>query len=158
MESFEFDESQLGELNKVALKLFEDENDPRSTSYKRVIIRPKIKWHTFVSWFFCPILCILASFYLLRIFDIVPNCYYWITVAVCTLIYLICTANWLVVFGIKVYQRYAPTEIRMKCRFEPSCSEYMIAVIEKYGLIRGVKRGFNRLNRCNVRGGGFDEP
>ena len=51
---------------------------------------------------------------------------------------------------------------RMKCRFEPSCSQYMILAIEKYGVIKGVLNGIKRLSKCNNRGdgmrGGFDYP
>lgn len=156
MKSFEFDESQLSEFDEIVLKLFEDENDPRSTSYKRTIVRPKINWFVFVAWILCPIICILVLRYGLLSFGIkFEHC--WIIV-LGVLFYLFCTAKWLVVFLINVYQRYAPTEVRMKCRFEPSCSEYMLTAIRKYGLFKGVNRGLNRLKRCNVNGGGFDEP
>ena len=59
---------------------------------------------------------------------------------------------------VRLYQRFAPASIRNKCRFEPSCSQYMILAIEKYGLWKGMKKGIDRLKRCNANGGGFDEP
>ena len=34
----------------------------------------------------------------------------------------------------------------------------MILSLEKYGLIRGLRKGVDRLRRCNVHGGGFDDP
>nr|WP_242939936.1 membrane protein insertion efficiency factor YidD [Ruminococcus flavefaciens] len=64
----------------------------------------------------------------------------------------------MIIFSIRVYQRYAPDSIRLKCRFEPSCSEYMIQSIQKYGLIKGLVRGMKRLSRCNIDGGGYDYP
>jgi putative membrane protein insertion efficiency factor len=43
------------------------------------------------------------------------------------------------------------------CRFYPTCSEYMIESIEKYGLLRGVAQGIRRLSRCHpFHEGGFD--
>ena len=45
------------------------------------------------------------------------------------------------------------------CRFEPSCSEYMIQAIRKYGPIRGVAKGAYRICRCNpFCAGGYDPP
>ncbi|MDE7331262.1 MAG: membrane protein insertion efficiency factor YidD [Lachnospiraceae bacterium] len=59
---------------------------------------------------------------------------------------------------IRIYQRYAPKATRMKCRFEPSCSQYMILALQKYGLLKGVKMGLKRLGRCKVGNGGYDFP
>ena len=38
------------------------------------------------------------------------------------------------------------------CRFTPTCSEYMIESIYKYGVIKGLKLGFKRLKRCRPNG------
>ena len=74
------------------------------------------------------------------------------------LIYVAVTAKRAVICGVRIYQRFAPDSVRNKCRFEPSCSDYMILAIEKYGLVKGLRRGIGRLKRCNVNGGGFDMP
>ncbi|MGN1419173.1 MAG: membrane protein insertion efficiency factor YidD [Acutalibacteraceae bacterium] len=63
-----------------------------------------------------------------------------------------------VICAVKIYQHFAPETLRNKCRFEPSCSEYMILAIEKYGLLKGIKKGICRLKRCNTDNGGFDFP
>lgn len=57
-----------------------------------------------------------------------------------------------------MYKAYAPLEVRDKCRFEPTCSTYMILAIEKYGLIRGFVKGIKRLKRCKPPYGGVDYP
>lgn len=45
------------------------------------------------------------------------------------------------------------------CRFEPSCSEYFIQAVEKYGPLRGACKGAWRICRCNPwGGGGYDPP
>jgi putative membrane protein insertion efficiency factor len=45
------------------------------------------------------------------------------------------------------------------CRFEPSCSRYMIGALRKYGLFRGLARGIARLSRCHPwHPGGYDPP
>lgn len=56
---------------------------------------------------------------------------------------------WLVHF----YQHFAPERMRLRCVFEPSCSEYMILAIEKYGVMRGLGKGIVRLFRCHPPGG-----
>jgi uncharacterized protein len=34
------------------------------------------------------------------------------------------------------------------CRFIPSCSEYSIQAVEKYGILRGGWMGMKRVGRC----------
>lgn len=50
---------------------------------------------------------------------------------------------------IKMYRHYSPENIRRKCMFKPTCSEYAILAIEKYGLIIGLCKAYFRLfRRC----------
>jgi putative membrane protein insertion efficiency factor len=43
------------------------------------------------------------------------------------------------------------------CRFDPTCSQYMIEAVEKHGVLRGLWLGLRRLMRCHPWGGkGFD--
>lgn len=46
---------------------------------------------------------------------------------------------------IKLYQHYAPEQIRRRCLFKPTCSEYAILAIQKYGLIVGLIKTYIRL-------------
>ena len=62
------------------------------------------------------------------------------------------------VFFVRIYQRYAPVEMRLACRYVPSCSEYMILSVEKYGFCRGVWKGLRRIIRCKSPNGGIDYP
>ena len=73
------------------------------------------------------------------------------------LIYLIIISKKAVIWCVKVYQHYAPDHIRLRCSFEPSCSEYMILAVKKYGTFKGVAKGINRLLRCHPPGG-IDYP
>ena len=63
-----------------------------------------------------------------------------------------------VIWCIRVYQRYAPEEMRLSCVFEPSCSEYMILSMNKYGVFLGGIKGIKRLRRCHLPNGGEDYP
>ncbi len=58
---------------------------------------------------------------------------------------------------VKAYQRTISQMLKPSCRFYPSCSEYMIQSVEKYGAPRGVAKGLWRILRCNpFSKGGYD--
>lgn len=43
------------------------------------------------------------------------------------------------------------------CRFTPTCSEYAIEAISKYGFWKGAAMGLKRLSRCHpFSDGGYD--
>ena len=57
---------------------------------------------------------------------------------------------------IRLYQKI-PGDWHYKCRYTPTCSNYAIEAIEKYGSIYGSWLAFKRILRCNPWGGfGFD--
>lgn len=61
--------------------------------------------------------------------------------------------------AILIYQRTLSPLLGPACRFEPSCSRYMVGAIRKYGLIRGAWKGLTRLSRCHPwNPGGYDPP
>ncbi len=63
------------------------------------------------------------------------------------------------IFCIRCYQRGISPLLGSNCRFQPTCSQYMIAAIEKYGVVRGTLRGAWRILRCHpFNRGGFDPP
>jgi putative membrane protein insertion efficiency factor len=44
------------------------------------------------------------------------------------------------------------------CRFQPSCSQYMIDAVQKHGPVRGAWRGLKRIARCHPFGGSGYDP
>ncbi|MCX5678913.1 MAG: membrane protein insertion efficiency factor YidD [Candidatus Omnitrophica bacterium] len=58
---------------------------------------------------------------------------------------------------LKFYRKYlSPMNIQC-CRFYPSCSEYTIEAIEKYGIFSGSFKGLKRILRCHpFSQGGYD--
>lgn len=61
--------------------------------------------------------------------------------------------------AIRLYQRYAPERVRRKCLFKPTCSEYAILAIEKYGVIQGLHKSYIRLfKKCRGRIYRIDDP
>ncbi|PYS53526.1 MAG: membrane protein insertion efficiency factor YidD [Acidobacteria bacterium] len=58
---------------------------------------------------------------------------------------------------LRVYKSIVSPWLPPACRFTPTCSEYAVGAIEKYGLIHGVVRAIGRLLRCHpLHRGGFD--
>ena len=58
---------------------------------------------------------------------------------------------------IRFYQLFISPYTLPTCRYIPTCSEYAILAIEKYGVIRGIWLGFKRICKCNPwHAGGFD--
>jgi hypothetical protein len=61
------------------------------------------------------------------------------------------------VFFIKIYKKYLSPLFPPSCRFYPTCSEYAIQAIEKYGIFKGGAKAVWRILRCNpFNKGGFD--
>jgi uncharacterized protein len=61
------------------------------------------------------------------------------------------------VFLIKGYQKLVSPLFPPSCRFYPTCSEYAIQAIEKYGIFKGGTKAVWRILRCNpFNKGGFD--
>ncbi|KAA5217934.1 membrane protein insertion efficiency factor YidD [Bacteroides finegoldii] len=60
---------------------------------------------------------------------------------------------------VKLYQRYAPEETRRKCLYKPTCSEYAILALKKYGLVKGLYKIYIRLFKtCRGIEYGIDYP
>ncbi|HDS16271.1 MAG TPA: membrane protein insertion efficiency factor YidD [Proteobacteria bacterium] len=58
---------------------------------------------------------------------------------------------------VKLYQFFLAPYFGHSCRFYPSCSQYMLDALEKYGLRRGILKGLWRIMRCSpLSPGGYD--
>ena len=67
--------------------------------------------------------------------------------------------KWTMIALVKFYQRAISPLLGQNCRFQPSCSQYMIGAIEKYGVLRGTIKGVWRILRCHPYSrGGYDPP
>jgi len=58
---------------------------------------------------------------------------------------------------IRLYQRVISPALPRHCRYEPTCSQYAVDAIGRYGILRGLAMASWRLLRCNPWShGGFD--
>ncbi len=58
---------------------------------------------------------------------------------------------------LRFYKRNISPTLPPSCRFTPTCSEYAMEAIEKYGAVKGGWLAFRRVLRCNpFCKGGYD--
>ena len=63
----------------------------------------------------------------------------------------------LAVAPIKLYQRLISPMVGQRCKYYPSCSEYAVQAVQRFGILRGLVLAAWRLLRCNPWShGGFD--
>ena len=59
---------------------------------------------------------------------------------------------------IRVYQLGISPLLPARCRFQPSCSEYALEAIHRYGPAKGLWLGLRRIVRCHPFGGSGYDP
>ena len=63
----------------------------------------------------------------------------------------------IIIFLIHFYRSVISPQFPGCCRFRPTCSEYALQALKKYGLIKGGALTLKRLARCRPGGGhGYD--
>lgn len=73
--------------------------------------------------------------------------------------------SWLIIKIIKIYQKTISFDHSILkvffpygyCRFRPTCSEYSVQAIQKYGILKGGIKSIKRILRCHPWSkGGYD--
>ena len=55
------------------------------------------------------------------------------------------------------YRRYISPLKKPSCRFYPTCSQYALEAIDKYGALKGLKLALIRILKCHpFHPGGYD--
>ena len=63
----------------------------------------------------------------------------------------------IIICTIKFYRKYLSPLKTIKCPYTPTCSEYGMEAVEKYGVIKGCLLACWRILRCNpFSKGGYD--
>jgi len=59
---------------------------------------------------------------------------------------------------IKIYRGAISPLLPSACRYTPTCSQYMLDALNKYGLFKGGWIGVKRIARCHPWGGHGHDP
>lgn len=58
---------------------------------------------------------------------------------------------------VKIYQYAISPMLGRSCRFDPTCSEYAVLALQRYGAIKGIWLAARRVGRCHPwHPGGYD--
>jgi putative membrane protein insertion efficiency factor len=62
------------------------------------------------------------------------------------------------ILPIRLYQLVISPLLGPNCRFQPTCSHYMVGAIEEWGVFKGIWLGLKRISKCHPWGptDGFD--
>ena len=67
------------------------------------------------------------------------------------------TARAVLIAPIRFYQRFISPAFPRRCRYHPTCSDYAVQALRRYGILRGCVLAAWRLLRCNpFSHGGYD--
>lgn len=58
-------------------------------------------------------------------------------------------ARSLAVAPVRAYQRFISPALPRRCKYHPTCSQYAVDAIRRYGILRGLVLSAWRLLRCN---------
>lgn len=64
----------------------------------------------------------------------------------------------LIIIPIAFYQAAISPHFPPSCRYQPTCSQYAIDAIKKYGPAKGLWRAIKRIMRCHPWGGSGYDP
>ena len=61
----------------------------------------------------------------------------------------------LIISLVKFYQRFISPALGQRCRYHPTCSQYMMDAVQTHGGLKGGAMGIGRILRCHpfVKGG-----
>lgn len=67
------------------------------------------------------------------------------------------TMKALVVLLIRLYQRFISPLLPPSCIYHPTCSNYTLEAVQRYGVLKGLWLGIKRISRCHpFHQGGYD--
>lgn len=62
------------------------------------------------------------------------------------------------ILPIRAYQIFISPLLGQNCRYQPTCSHYMVQAIEEWGIFRGLWLGLKRIARCHPWGSHGADP
>ncbi len=124
-----------------------EQDTARTYCCERELLRPKTDVKTAVKGILIletSVIIVSLSLYLfLNRLSISFRTVYSITGAILPLFFL----KKILVTAVELYQHYAPEDVRRRCVCMPTCSEYAILALRKYGVIKGLYKIYGRLTK-----------
>ncbi len=59
---------------------------------------------------------------------------------------------------LRLYQLAISPYLPATCRYQPSCSQYAVDAVQRYGVVKGCWLGMRRITRCRPWGGSGYDP
>lgn len=138
--------------DKEIIKAF---NKKRNEELLNLIVRPDFSLYKEILQFLAAVSVISLTVYFKSVFS---GTQFLLIVLAEVFLFIFSQTKNILLLMIFFYQKFAPAQIRAVCLFTPSCSEYMRLSIIRYGVFKGVRKGYLRLKRCRPPNGGIDEP
>ena len=66
--------------------------------------------------------------------------------------------SYLIIIPVRLYQILLSPLLGKNCRFNPTCSNYMLQAVREWGPLYGSWLGLKRIVRCHPWGGHGDDP
>ncbi len=139
----------------------QEQEHVRKYVLERPLIRPPITYfRAFLLFFIIGVLAIVISnalYFIFELFGLSINKTFFFSLFYIFL-FLIFSRR-IGILCIKLYQHYAKEAVRRRCLLKPTCSEFAIIVIKKYGLlIGGIKIWIRLKYKCRGNVYYIDEP
>ena len=159
---------------EISIKKSNEEIEAEEYVLHKVLVRPYISIFSIFKWI---IIFISSSFGLaFLIFEFLKHfinqissaiieqitnkhiIFFVFLVLISSLFIFLCLLKNFLIGIVHLYQKYSPEEKRRSCLFKPTCSEYAILALNKYGVIRGIPKILDRFKRCHGNKYRIDYP
>lgn len=151
-----------------------DEIEAENYVLHKTLVRPSISIFTFIKYLVMFLCCVTGLSFFIYFFLIKnlpaiavnienniknkPNTAILLIIIFSTIVTLILFLKNILIGLIHLYQKYSPEEKRRSCLFKPTCSEYAVLALNKYGIIRGIPKILDRFKRCHGKTYRIDYP
>jgi len=66
--------------------------------------------------------------------------------------------NQIIILPVRIYQWTISPLFPSNCRYQPTCSNYMIQAVQEWGIFKGTWLGLKRISSCHPWGGEGHDP
>lgn len=159
---------------EISIKKTNEESEAEEYVLKKVLVRPSISFFSILKWiliFFTSSLGLALLFFeflkhfiikisshIIEYINTKPMYFFIILCLISSIIIFLCLLKTILIGLVHLYQKYSPESKRRSCLFKPTCSEYAILALNKYGVIRGIPKILDRFKRCHGNKYRIDYP